>query len=289
MKFEPPSHLAAPASAALPQAWAARLELAYGRRSNGATVPTLRRHSGPLRVQKSFYPEGEGCCHQIIVHPPGGIAGGDRLEVAVTLQDGAHTLITSPGAAKWYHGYGRAAQQSLHFKVGPGAALEWLPQETILFSGSEALLDAEIELAPDAQLIYADVVCLGRPAAGERFEAGCWRQRTRLRRAGRLVWSEPVMLAGGDALLRSRLGLAGHSVVGTLLWCGPVLPLELQQACRAVAAHGLGAVSQLPEVWLARFIGDSAEAAHLYFRELWRLIRPWALGREAVAPRIWNT
>lgn len=277
-----------PSLAAFPQEWSARLELAYGLRGE-ATIPTLRRHFGPLRVQKSFYPEGEGCCHQIVVHPPGGIAGGDHLSVSVDVGDGAHALLTSPGAAKWYRSYGRTAYQTLRFKVGQGATLEWLPLETILFDGSAPSLTAEIDLAADARLIYSDVICLGRPAAGERFTEGHWRQRTRLTRAGRLVWSEPVDLAGSDALLDSQVGLAGHSVVGTFVWAGPALPGELHRACRDVAALGMGAVSQLPDVWVARFIGDSAEAAHAYFRELWRLIRPHALGREAVAPRIWNT
>jgi urease accessory protein len=269
--------------------WTAKLELSYERRYQGATVPALRRHFGPLRVQKSFYPEGEDCCHQIIVHPPGGIAGGDRLSIAVELGDGAHVLLTSPGAAKWYRAYGRPAYQTLDFKVGQGAVLEWLPQETILFDGATPELTSTIELAADARLIFADVVCLGRPAAGERFSEGCWRQRTRLLQQGKLIWTEPVELAGGDPLLNSRTGLAGHNVVGTLLWAGPALPTELHQACRAIPVLGYGAVSQLPDVWVARYIGDSAEAAHAYFRELWRLIRPVALGRPAVAPRIWNT
>jgi urease accessory protein len=289
MKFENSSLLAERSVPVPPQVWSARLELAFGLRSNGATVPTLRRHYGPLRVQKSFYPEGEGVCHQIVVHPPGGIAGGDHLTISLEVGDGAHALLTSPGAAKWYCAYGRPAYQTLQFKVGADAALEWLPQETILFDGSEPHLASHIELAATARLIFADVVCLGRPAAGERFSAGHWQQHTRVSRDGRLLWAEPVQLAGGDPLLDSRVGLAGHSVVGTLLWAGPALPPELHQACRAVPAQGMGAVSQLPEVWLARFVGDSAEAAHAYFRELWRSIRPWALGREAVAPRIWNT
>lgn len=269
--------------------WTAKLELAYEKRVNGSTVPSLRRHFGPLRVQKSFYPEGEDCCHQIVVHPPGGIAGGDRLVVYLEVGEGAHALLTSPGAAKWYNAYGRPAYQSLHFRVMQRATLEWLPQETILYNGSMPELSAEIDLAADARLIYSDVVCLGRPAAGECFSEGRWQQRTRLSRQGRLVWAEPVDVAGGDSLLNARVGLDSHTVVGTLLWAGPALPAELHQACRAVAAQGAGAVSQLPEVWLARYIGDSAEAAHAYFRELWRLIRPHTLGRPAVAPRIWNT
>ena len=81
--------------------WHAELELGYGR-DGETTRPTLRRHKGPLRVQKHLYAEGPEVCQHIIVHPPGGIAGGDRLDIAATVGRNAWAQLTSPGAAKWY-------------------------------------------------------------------------------------------------------------------------------------------------------------------------------------------
>ena len=83
------------------QASIAELTLRYEKR-DGRSVITQRRHYGPLLVQKPFYPEGDVVCHSIIVHPPGGIVAGDRLAIHVTLESGAHALITTPGATKWY-------------------------------------------------------------------------------------------------------------------------------------------------------------------------------------------
>ena len=76
--------------------WRAELALDY-RLQDGRTV-LARRHRGPLQVQKALYPEGQGLCHTLLIHPPGGIAGGDSLSIDVAVQSGAQALITTPGA-----------------------------------------------------------------------------------------------------------------------------------------------------------------------------------------------
>lgn len=130
--------------------WHAELELGYAR--NGDTTrPVMRRHKGPLRVQKHLYAEGPEVCQHIIVHPPGGIAGGDRLDISANVATGAWAQLTSPGAAKWYRAAGPAFQQ-LNLRVEAGATLEWLPQETIVYSAAQAELSTSIELEGDARL-----------------------------------------------------------------------------------------------------------------------------------------
>ena len=89
--------------------WHAELELSYARFGD-STRPVLRRHLGPLRVQKHLYAEGPEVCQHIIVHPPGGIAGGDRLDIRASVGRDAWAQITSPGAAKWYRAAGPAYQ-----------------------------------------------------------------------------------------------------------------------------------------------------------------------------------
>lgn len=268
--------------------WQASLHLAYARQGE-ATVPVRREHSGPLRVQKHLYPEGPAVCQHIIVHPPGGIAGGDALHIDVAVDKGAHSLLTSPGAAKWYHANGREASQTLRMRVAAGGTLEWLPQETILFDGARVHIDNRFDLAGDARLLLLDVLCLGRSAAGETFEQGRWRQRGEIRRDGRLLWQETVNVPGGDRMLISQLGLHGAPVLGTLLWVGPPLPDDLLKACRALPVTGRLGISQLPQVLAARYIGPSTEAALAALRGVWALIRPWTLGRDACPPRIWRT
>lgn len=270
--------------------WNAELELAYARQG-GVTVPTLRRHVGPLRVQKHFYPEGPDVCQHIIVHPPGGIAGGDSLRIAVQVADDAHALLTSPGAAKWYCG-GRESTLVLDLQVSAGAVLEWLPLETIFFSGSNSVVRNHIRLTGDAKFLYADVLCFGRPGSGEPFDAiaaGSWRQQGEVWRDGRLLWMEEAALAAGDAALTSAVGMGGATVLGTLLWAGPPVPADIHAACVALPLQGRGGVTQLPEIWSARCLCHSAEDAQHWLRGLWALLRPAMIGRPAVPPRIWAT
>jgi urease accessory protein len=266
--------------------WHAELELGYGRFGD-STRPVQRRHKGPLRVQKHLYPEGPQVCQHIIVHPPGGIAGGDRLDISASVGPDAWAQLTSPGAAKWYRAAGPAFQQ-LDLQVAPGATLEWLPQETIVFSAAQAELTTRIELQGDAQLFYWDVVALGRPASGERFERGHFQAHLDVRRDGTLLWHERQRIIGGDGLLDSPIGLNGKTVLGTLLVTGDI-DSELLEACRSLPSSVHGDLTQLPGLLVARCLADEALHARAWMIELWKLLRPVLLGREAVAPRIWST
>ena len=266
--------------------WHAELELGYAR-INDTTRPVLRRHLGPLRVQKHLYAEGPQVCQHIIVHPPGGIAGGDRLEVRASVGPNAWAQLTSPGAAKWYRAASPAYQQ-LDLQVAAGATLEWLPQETIVFSAAQAELKTSIELQGDARLFYWDVVALGRPASGERFEQGHFQAQLEIRRDGQLLWHERQRIVGADGLLDSPIGLDGQPVFATLLVTGEI-DSELLQACRSLPNPVRGDLTQLPGLLVARCLASETLLARGWLIDLWTLLRPALLGREALAPRIWNT
>jgi urease accessory protein len=269
--------------------WRAELALGYERRGDRSVLAT-RRHDGPLVVQKPLYPEGEAVCHTIIVHPPGGIAGGDALTLEAAVGGGAHALLTTPGAAKWYRSAGPWARQRLAFEVAPGACLEWLPQESIVFDGARGALETEIRLAPDGRYIGWEINCLGRTGSGERFTRGECRLRTRLRIAGRTAWLEQGRIEAGGELMRAHAGLGEHSVSGTLIAAGAPIDDATLNSCRALApAAGRGALTRLPALLIARYLGDSSEAARGYFTGLWRMLRVPMIGREAVEPRIWRT
>jgi len=271
------------------RSWRAELALAFERRAE-RTVLAARRHDGPLVVQKPFYPEGGAVCHAIVVHPPAGIAGGDELEVAVQNARGAHSLLTTPGAGKWYRSAGSWARQRLEFQVAEDACLEWLPQETIVFDGALAQLETEVRLAGDARYIGWEIVCLGRTGSGESFERGACRMRTKVTRDGTLQWVERASIVGGGRLLAARACLANQPVCGTLIVAAPVIGAELVAACREPAPSvGDGAVTTVPGVLIARYLGGSAEAARRYFSVLWHVVRPAVLGRGATVPRIWAT
>jgi urease accessory protein len=274
---------------ATPSGWAAHLELEF-RREATRTVLSTRRHTGPLRVQKPLYPEGADVCQAIVLHPPGGIVGGDSLAIDVEVCAGAHAQLTTPGAAKWYRSAGPVARADTTLRVAAGGILEWLPQEAMLFDGARASIALRVDVAPGARFLGWDVTCLGRTASGERFTSGALRQNLELRRADALLYCERAAIDGDSRALQSGAMLGGAPVFGTLLAAGAAMPDSVLAACRAVAAaSGDGTVTRLPDVLVARYRGDSAHAARTYFATLWRLLRPLMAGREAVMPRIFST
>src|SRR6185369_16769344 len=258
------------------------------------TVLRENRHRGPLRVQKALYPEGEAVCQAILLHPPSGIAGGDQLRIAAEIGAGAQAQLTTPGAGKWYRSGGAQATQRIDLTVAAGATLEWLPQETIVFDGAEARMATRVQLAADARYLGWDILCLGRAAAGERFENGRLDLSYRIERDQKPLWIERGSLAGNDPMLSSPAGWAGATVCGTLLCAFPELPqaaAALLKTCRAVApVDGAShALSALPGLLVARYLGDSSEAARSWFADLWAILRPAYCARPALTPRIWNT
>ncbi|CAI8918920.1 urease accessory protein UreD [Pseudomonas chlororaphis] len=266
--------------------WHAELELGYARFGD-STRPVQRRHKGPLRVQKHLYAEGPEICQHIIVHPPGGIAGGDRLQIRASVERDAWAQLTSPGAAKWYRATG-PAYQTLDLSVAAGATLEWLPQETIVFSAAQAELSTRIELQGDARLFYWDLVALGRPASDERFDLGHFQSHLDIRRDGQLLWHERQRIVGGDGLLDSPIGLDGQPVFATLLATGEI-DSPLLERCRALPHAVRGDLTQLPGLLVARCLASEALLARAWLIDLWRLLRPALLDREALPPRIWST
>lgn len=273
--------------------WSASLTLGFTQ-SDARTLLSERTHTGPLRIQKPLYPEGGAICHAIIVHPPGGIAGGDTLDIHVALAPGTRGLITTPGATKWYKAKDAAnATQRVRIDIAANAALEWLPQEAIIFNAAQALSETAITLDTDALYVGWEVLCFGRAASGETFDAGHYRQRMSITRNGRMLWNERGTLDAGGGLMRSPIGLAGHSVAGTLLAVGREMPQTLLEAARAAVAEHAGAariaLTRMPQIVAARYLGDSSEEAKELFVRVWRVLRPALTGSAAVLPRLWAT
>jgi urease accessory protein len=257
--------------------WKADLALGFSCR-NYKSLLTEKRSDGPLVVQKPLYPEGDAVCHAIVVHPPGGIAGGDELNLNVRTDSQSAALLTTPGSAKWYRSAGAWAKQRLAFEVN--GILEWLPRETIVFDGAQASLESRIELGYQAGYIGWEILCLGRAGSGERFSKGQIRIATEIYRIGKPVLVERGRIDGGGAIMSSPAGLADHSVVATFIAAGNV---------EAVSGHKAVATTLLPGVLVGRYLGDSSEEAMEAFTQLWKAVRPAIAGREAVKPRIWST
>ena len=264
--------------------WQASLRLGFAR--DGATTRLVERaHRGPLRVQKPLYPEGAAICHAIMLHPPGGVVGGDQLAIAVHAGDGAHAFLTTPGAAKWYRANGKVARQRVAVGVGAGGACEWMPQESIVYDAAHIELHHEVALAAGARYIGMEILCFGRRAAHERFTTGVVRQHVRIRLAGKLVWWEQGVLT--PAAIASRFGLHGRTVCATLIAVGPPVPAALLAMLRAL--DPLLAITQMKAVLVARYLGDDSETARHALVRVWQHVRPHLLGCAAPLPRIWQT
>lgn len=270
----------------------ATLTLGFAR-DGAATRLIERSHVGPLRVQKALYPEGPALCHAVIVHPPGGVVGGDCMTIAARVDTHARALLTTPGAAKWYRANGRRSRQSVHLQIDTGASLEWLPQETIFFNAADVCLEHTVTMAADAAYIGGEILCFGRTAAGETFEAGQISQRTTIRRADHLLWFEQGVIAAGAPAMQGALGLGGNTVCATLIAVGNGMTPALTDAVRASAAALPGAgsfgVSLMKTLLVARYLGNSSADARCLLGAVWAGVRPVLVARDAVTPRIWNT
>jgi urease accessory protein len=276
------------------QRWQASLKLVFSHK-HGRSYLAKRLHYGPLVIQKTLHPEGESVCHGVVVHPPGGVAGGDHLTIDTLVEQGANALLTSPGAGKWYKANGKFAKQQLSFDMAEGGSLEWFPQENILFDGSQVKFDADINLAGNATYAGWEIICFGRQAQKECWLNGAMHQNLRIKRNGKLLWQERAKLTPKHPIMQSIMGMAGNAITANFVVVAGQVPEAILEACRAIKptftldAKAQYGISALPEVFVARYLGQSSQSAKQYFEALWALLRPWYLGRKAVRPRIWNT
>lgn len=272
--------------------WPARLALSAAR--DGTATRVHATHDGPLRLLKTLYPEGNGIAHAVLVHPPGGLVGGDRLDIAIDVQPGAHLLVTTPAATRFYRSVAGEATQAVTAHVAAGARLEWLPQETIAYSGCDGRNEVRLQLDTGASLMASEVLVLGLPAAAQPFVRG--RMLQHLEVSGQ--WLDRGWLDAADAaLLDGPCGLRGHRVLGTLAFAQTAALADtealLSDSRALLDGVPLSGITHLASprgaVLLARVVGDEVEAVTLALRRvraLWRE-RLWAL--PSSDPRIWAT
>ncbi len=272
--------------------WSARLALDLERMQR-RTVVADRRHFGPLCIQKSFQAE-DGSCHVYVLHPPGGLAGGDDVELRVRVGADATALVTMPASTKFYRTAGAASRLVNRLSVAAGGALEWLPPETILFGGSNAVLRTEIRLDSAAAFIGWEALVLGRPLSGDRFAVGNFEQRLELFVDDRPVLLERFAAGAGDAALVAPWGLGDEANTASLIAypADEVVLTAVRDALGAVAnirdACRVGA-SLVDSVLVVRGLAPKTVALRRRLEAAWCALAPLLLGRPALAPRIWNT
>jgi urease accessory protein len=270
-----------------PAGWLASLDLEFALHGS-RTVLARRSHVGPLVVQRPFYPEGD-VCHVYIVHPPGGVVGGDTLELRARVQDGAHALITTPAATKFYRSEGRVARQLQDFALD-AATFEWLPQETILFPDAYASIATRVRLSERSKFIGWEIVCYGRPASGLKYASGRAHQDFELWLNDVPLVLDHLRLNGASDSMQARFGLAGHTVLGTMFaYPADDALLELARTVSLTQGAAHLACTKVDAVLVCRAVGSQADAVRRALVSVWGLIRPHLTGRTATPPRIWST
>ncbi len=268
--------------------WKAELNLGFKKKLDH-TVLSSRTQSGPLTVQRPFYPEKE-VCHLYLLHPPGGVVGGDELHINVGLEAGASVLLTTPGATKFYRSTGALAQQVQTLSVADGCALEWLPQENIFFDQTYSHLCTRILLEETARFIGWEINCYGRPASKDLFTNGQVRTRLEVVRNGMPLLLDQLLVEDTVAL-KSPGSFNGNSCFGTLI-ATPVSPRLLDMVRSIVSGRDnrqLVGLSLLDDLLVVRCLGHYSESIANTLRSIWAALRPELLEREACHPRIWLT
>jgi urease accessory protein len=267
--------------------WLAQLELVYAKR-HGKTAIVKRRHLGPLTVQRPFYPEGD-ICHSYVLHPPGGVVGGDQLELTLQVEHDAHALVTTPASAKFYRSSGATARQRQQFSIADDGILEYLPQDTILFDASKVNTTTRIQLAARARYAGWEILCQGRPASGEKYMSGECRQAYEIYRQGQPLLIERTRLQGNSKMQSASWGLAGYAVLGTMLVTGANADLLTAARALEVDSNTLFSATLIQDVLVCRYLGWQGIEARDCFARVWQTIRPDWCGRTACWPRIWDT
>ncbi|UZE96706.1 urease accessory protein UreD [Alkalimarinus alittae] len=281
----------------LERRWAAGLSLGFESKADGdegvVTRLVRRKHHGPLRVQRPFYPEGRhGCCHVYLLHPPGGLVSGDELRIEASVGEGAHVLLTTPAAAKLYKAdsHGVAWGQHTDLQVASNGILEYLPQETLAFDGSRGEQTTTISLESGAKCIGWEVLALGRPASKLPFVSGHLEQRFRLSVDGRPLWLERQLMEPSHPRYNGHWGQGGATVQATLWVVGLEDESSAIEALREVLPdNSRWAVTRRRGVLLLRYLGQERNEAWALCQQAWALLRPQLIGQPASVPRIWLT
>jgi urease accessory protein len=247
---------------------------------HGVTRRGRLHESGSLRVRFPS-PEGEGLS-AVFVNTAGGVAGGDRFDIAISAGEGARLTLTTAAAEKVYRAPDAPAQLDISLKAADGAHLAWLPQETILFDAAKISRRIDIDLAESASLLLCEIVVFGRAAMGERMERGEFVDRWRLRHGGRLVFAETVRLDGdiGAKLARPAVAKGGVAIATALIVPGDEAVVErIREAANSFG--GEVGISAWNGFAMARFCAQDAAALRADMMTVLGRASPTAL------PRLW--
>jgi urease accessory protein len=284
--------------------WLASLALQLGHSSYGTQLTKTKR-CGPLTIQKAFYPEGRDCAHLYLLHPPAGIVSGDELRVSIEVQKNAHTLVTTPGANRFYRArtdlsIGDPKQtQITKISLDADAKCEHFPLETIVYNRANGVNNVEVRLQESSVYCGWDMTCLGLPSSFEDFSHGRFTQLNTLYRDDILIYHDKVFIEPSSNIQQHPAGLAGNTVFGTFLAYAPSNQVSNEQRTQLIkklralvekhAASALISITDIRQLLVMRYLGQQAHQCKTLFIELWKLVRPLYMDKQGVQPRVWYT
>jgi urease accessory protein len=220
----------------------------------------------------------------VFLNTAGGVTGGDELEYMAEVADGAAAIVTTQAAERIYRRFRGVGRIVNTIKVGAGARLDWLPQETILFDRSALSRTITADLAVDAMLLAIEAIVLGRAAMGEVVREAHLRDSWRIRRGGRLIFADALRIDGdAAAILSGRATGGGASAIATLLLVAPDAESRLDEVRAALdGAPCESGISAWNGMLVARFVAGDGQALRGGIVPLIETLR----GRPM--PRVWN-
>jgi urease accessory protein len=245
-------------------------------------------------VLKSLYPEGAKTCHNVLIHPPSGLVGGDRLDICIDMQQSAHALITTPGATRFYKSSSEWAIQEVSASLRDESKLEWIPLETLAYDGCMAKNSCNFDLKDSAQLIAWDITALGMPSSNLPFHSGKIEQHFELRDH----WLDKGVIHANDSLLMdSPIGLGGKKCLSTLMYAHAqsmsdqiresILELTRSVITQHEAPILVGATSPNAHTVVVRALSDLVEPSMDLLKKIWLAWRSELWGMAPTMPRIW--
>ena len=267
--------------------WIAELNLNFSR-SKEKTFLSKRNHIGPLTIQRPFYPEGD-ICHVYLLHPPGGIVGGDSLKVNTNSEEFSKALITMPGATKIYRTLqNKFSEVNQNIIIQKNSVLEWLPMETIIFPGACSNISTKFSLRENAKIAAWEIQCLGRPAIQEKFNMGEINLNFEVWRDEKPIIIDKFQV--NESNLDNIAGLRGYPVLGTF-----VLSIDDEQMVNTIRELipdndlYVAGVTQMDYLIVIRCLSFKTHLIHEIFKNIWVKTRHLIAGKQASSPRIWST
>lgn len=258
---------------------------------DGATRLARLFHHDPLRVLFPN-PRSDDVALGTLVTTSGGLVGGDRLDISLSVGPDAATMVTTQAAEKVYRSNGPDVHVTTDLRVGDDAWMEWLPQEAILFDGARLRRTTSLDVTGSGRAMAGELLVFGRTAHGERFTRGLARDAWEVRRDGRLIWADALHLDGDITGILDHPGcFGGAAAYGTILYAAPDAERHLNAArtlLETVTPGVRAAATCFDGLLVIRWIGDPAHHLRQAYARFWSAFRSHAAGLPARLPRLWD-